>query len=69
MTTMHKLRNVKLTTEQLQWLVNIDYGLHMYWQSHKSTPNLYYIENKNLKIQVTIDRTTQEYTIWTWQSD
>lgn len=65
---MNRLRNVKLTAEQLQWLIKVDYTVNYYpWQSHKSTPNLIYTENKELRIQVTRDVNTQEITIWTWE--
>jgi hypothetical protein len=66
---MHKLRNVKLTEEQLIWIWNIDFETYIGWKMYKNFPGMAYIENKELRIQVTWDVVKREYTIWTWEDE
>jgi len=64
---MNRLRNIRLTPEQLQWLMDVDYSRRIRWEAHKSTPNMIYTENRNLKIQITKNTVTGEFIVWTWE--
>jgi len=64
---MNRLRNIRLTPEQLQWLMDVDYSRRIRWQTHNSTPNMIYTENRNLKIQITKNTVTGEFIVWTWE--
>lgn len=67
---MHRLRNVKLTEAQLEWLLwTVDFETYLGWKHHYTTPGLVYTENSELRIQVTQDVKRQEFTIWTWENE